>query len=143
MFNAADHSETHKCRVMIVEDHPAIRDAIRELLAVYEDVEIVCDADDGNAAVELALRCQPDVVLMDLNMPTMSGIEAAKRIKSSWNNISIIGMCGVQDGYTIEAFHRAGASSTISKNTLGQLQTAIRGACCHKAHAGTVKRMSC
>jgi DNA-binding NarL/FixJ family response regulator len=127
---------------MIVEDNPAIRDAIRELLAVYEDVEIVCDADDGKAAVELALSCQPDVVLMDLNMPTMSGIEAAKRIKSSWNDISIIGMCGVQDGYTIEAFHRAGASSTISKNALGQLQTAIRGACCHKAHASTAKRMS-
>lgn len=142
MLNAADHSAAHRCRVMVVEDNLAIRDAIRELLTSYNDVEIVCEAGDGNTAVELALSCQPDVILMDLSIPTISGIEASKRIKSSWNNISIIGMCGVQDSYTIEAFRKAGASSTISKNTLGQLQTAIRGACCHKAHAGTVKRMS-
>jgi len=133
--NEADRTQFHKCRVMIVDDNLPIRHAIRDLLKIYHDVEIVAEAGDGNEAVDLASSCQPDVILMDLNMPSMNGIEAARWIKSSWNDISIIGLCAVQDGYTMDAFRKAGASGTISKNTLNQLQAAIQGACCNKAHA--------
>jgi DNA-binding NarL/FixJ family response regulator len=133
--NEAEPTSSHKCRVVIVDDNLPIRQAIRELLTSYDDIEIVAEAGDGNEAVALALSCQPDVILMDLNMPTMNGIEAARWIKSSWNDISIIGLCAVPDSYTMATFHKAGASATISKNTLHQLQAAIQGACCHKAHA--------
>ena len=135
--NETDGPRAHKCRVMIVDDKLPIREAIRELLTSYDNVDIVGEAGDGNAAVEMALSCQPDVILMDLNMPMMNGIEAARRIKSWWNDITIIGLCGVQDNYTMDAFRRAGASVTISKNALNRLQAAIIGACCHKAHART------
>jgi DNA-binding NarL/FixJ family response regulator len=110
---------------MIVEDNLPIRHAIRELLTSYGDVEIVAEAGDGNEAVELACSCQPDVILMDLNMPTMNGISACRRIKSSWNNISIIGLCGDQDGYTMDAFRKAGALGAISKNRLNELQALL------------------
>jgi DNA-binding NarL/FixJ family response regulator len=119
---------------MIADDAILIRHAIRELLTTDDDFEIVAEAGDGKEAVELALRCQPDVILMDLNMPTMNGIQAARWIKSLWNDISIIGLCGVPDSYTLDALRRAGALATISKNRLNQLPAAIHGACSHKAH---------
>jgi DNA-binding NarL/FixJ family response regulator len=119
---------------MIVDDCLPIRQAIRELLTLYNEVEIVGEAGNGSEAVALATRCQPDVIIMDLNMPTMNGIQAARCIKSSWNDISIIGLSSVADSYTLDAFHKAGAAATISKNTLNQLRAAIQGACCHKAH---------
>ena len=134
--------QSHKCRVMIVDDNVPIRHAIRELLTLNDDVEIVAEAGNGNEAVELALRCQPDVILMDLNMPMMNGVKAARWIKSLWNDISIIGLCGVPDTYTVDAFRRAGAVATISKNRLNQLPAAIQGACSHKAHARARARKS-
>jgi len=133
--NDTKHPLSHKCRVVIVDDNFLIRQAIRELLTSYDDVEIVGEASDGNEAVDLASRCQPDVILMDLNMPTVNGIKAARLIKSSWNDISILGLCGDQDGYTMDAFRKAGAWATLSKNTLNRLHTAIQGVCCNKAHA--------
>ncbi len=119
---------------MIVDDSLPIRQAIRELLTLNHDVEIVGEAGDGNEAVHLAFTCKPDVIIMDLNMPIVNGIEAARRIKSSWNNITIIGLCGEQDGYTVDVFRKAGALATISKNGLNHLEAAIQGACCNKAH---------
>ncbi len=77
--------------------------------------------------------CQPDVVLMDINMPRMNGIEASNIIKKSWDNTVIIGLCAVRDSYTIDALMRAGASAIVSKDRLDDLHSIIRHACQGKA----------
>src|SRR5688500_11826470 len=104
-----------KCRVLLVDDHERIRDALRKLLASYEDIEIMGEARDGKQAVELVAACHPDVVLMDINMPRMNGIEASGVIMKSWEDTIIIGLCVVRDSYTTEAFLKAGALAVVSK----------------------------
>jgi DNA-binding NarL/FixJ family response regulator len=93
---------------MLVDDHAPIREALRSFLSSYEEVQIIGEAADGRQAVDMAEACQPDVILMDINMPRMNGIEAANLIKKSCDATVIIGLCAVQDGYTMEAFMRAG-----------------------------------
>ena len=69
------------------------------LLASQDDVEVVGEAADGQEAVDVVRRCQPDVILMDLNMPRMSGIAAATHIQNSLKDAIIIGLCVMQDTY--------------------------------------------
>ncbi len=70
-----------KIRVLIVDDHAIVREGIRLILAPYDDMEVVGEAGDGKEAVELATRTKPDVIIMDITMPVMNGIEATKLIK--------------------------------------------------------------
>jgi DNA-binding NarL/FixJ family response regulator len=114
---------------MLVDDHAPIREAVRSLLSSYEDVQIIGEAADGRQAVNMAEACQPDVILMDINMPRMNGIEAANLIKKSCDDTVIIGLCAGQDDYTIEAFMRAGATAVLSKHRLNDLHATIRQAC--------------
>ena len=69
-----------KCRVLLVDDHVPIRAALRSLLGRYHDVRIVGEANDGQQAIDLMASCQPHVILMDINMPRMNGIEATALI---------------------------------------------------------------
>ena len=71
-----------KIRVIIAEDHTFVREATRQLLEQEPDIEIVGEATDGAEAVALAERLNPDVAIMDISMPVMSGIEATERIKA-------------------------------------------------------------
>ena len=119
----------NKCRVLLVDDHRLIRDALRSVLAAYDDLQIIGEAGDGKQAIEMTASCQPDVILMDLNMPNMNGIEAAKYIKKSWKETVIVGLCTVQDPYTMEAFLKAGAVGVVSKVRLGDLYPTIQRAC--------------
>ena len=82
-----------KCRILIADDHPPIRHTLRNLLTRYDDIEIIGEAGDGKQAIELVADCRPDLILMDSNMPKMSGIEATSVIRKSWKNTMIIGLC--------------------------------------------------
>ena len=73
----------HKCRILLVDDHARIRETVRSLLSSFEDPQIVGEAADGQEAIDVVEACQPDVVLMDINMPRMNGIEATTLIKKS------------------------------------------------------------
>jgi DNA-binding NarL/FixJ family response regulator len=121
--------EPYKCRVLLVDDHVPIRIALRNVLAEYTDVQIVGEACDGAQAVEQVAACQPDVILMDIRMPRMNGIEAARVIKKSWQEVAIIGLCTVQDLYTTETFLKAGALAVISKDRVEDLHSTIQRAC--------------
>jgi DNA-binding NarL/FixJ family response regulator len=127
--------EPAKCRVLLVDDHEPTRDALRNLLAEYADVQIVGEACDGTHAVEQAAACQPDVILMDINMPRMNGIEAARIIKTSWQEVAIIGLCAVHDIYIMDVFLKAGALAVISKDRVEQLHSTIQRACPGKRSA--------
>ena len=89
-----------KCRILLVDDHVPIRAALRRLLAHYHDVRIVGEASDGQQAIELMSSCQPDVILMDIHMPRMNGIEATALISKSWKDAIIIGLCAIEDPHT-------------------------------------------
>lgn len=118
-----------KFRVLLVDDHPPVRATLRHLLKPYDDVQIIGEAGDGKEALEMMPSCQPDVILMDLHMPRMNGIEAAILIRKTWKDTVIIGVCGIQDAATVEAFLKAGAVAVIPKDRLDELHDLIRRAC--------------
>lgn len=106
----------HICRVLLVDDHVRIRIALRDTLNGYHDVHVVGEACDGKQAIELVPLYQPHVVLMDFYMPRMNGIEAARIMRESWQEITIIGISMAPDTFITNAFLRAGASAVVSKD---------------------------
>src|SRR5512143_330687 len=79
-----------RIRVLIADDHTIVRSGIRLLLENEPDIEVVGEALDGAQAVELVSRLQPDVVLMDISMPVMDGLEATCRIKTEFPNVQVL-----------------------------------------------------
>lgn len=104
--------------VLIVDDHPVIRELLRGVLQRYADVSVVAEAGYGEDAVSLAIRFQPDVALIDVNLPTMSGIEATRLIKLQSPSIAIIGLTAGEPDETDMAILAAGAYTIISKADL-------------------------
>lgn len=105
-----------KYRVMIVDDHPHAREGVRMILGMDPDFEIMAEAASGEEALELVQSGQPDLILMDINMPGASGLETTKVIKSSFPQIKII-MMTVSDDVThlFEALKK-GAQGYLLKN---------------------------
>lgn len=117
-----------KCRVLLVDDHAPIRTAVRRLLTHYHGIRIVGEAGDGQQAIELMSLCQPHVVLMDINMPRMNGIEATSVIKSMWKEAVIIGLCALENPHHTNAIIGAGAVAVISKHQINELYSTIKKA---------------
>jgi DNA-binding NarL/FixJ family response regulator len=114
-------------RVLIVDDHPVFRDGLAAALAASPDIEVTGQAGDGPEAVELARPGVFDVVVMDLSLPTMSGIEAAARISGSPGAPAVIVVTMVNDDDTVSAALQAGARGYVLKGSSGQqIATAVR-----------------
>jgi DNA-binding NarL/FixJ family response regulator len=124
---------THRCRVLLVDDNERVRESLRSLLAPHDDIEIVGEASDGEEAIIQVASCQPEIILMDINMPRMNGIQATNVIKKSPKETAILGVSMVDDGYAIEAFLKAGGLAVVSKERLGDLHSTIQRACANKA----------
>jgi DNA-binding NarL/FixJ family response regulator len=110
--------------ILVVDDFAPFRQAIREILANGSNLMVVGEAIDGRAAIELALHLVPQVVVMNVKLPGVSGVEAARRIKRVLPDIHIIGICSQDDMFTKKAMQAAGASGFITKecaDTLPQL----------------------
>jgi DNA-binding NarL/FixJ family response regulator len=102
---------------------------LRTVLESYSDVEVVGEAGDGRQAVELAERLTPEVIIMDINMPNMNGIEATALIKPRHTGMKIIGLSVKADDDNKTAMLRAGAETLLSKAAaLDELYRAIRQA---------------
>ncbi len=102
-------------RVLIVDDHPLFRDGIRSLLETLPDAEPVGEAADGRIAVELAATLEPDVVLMDLHLPVMNGIEATRRIVAARPAVAVLVLSMSDDDESVFAAMRAGARGYVLK----------------------------
>jgi DNA-binding NarL/FixJ family response regulator len=106
-----------KIKVLLVDDHPVVREGLRTMLSTASDIEVVAEACDGLEAIEKVNESCPDVVLMDLRMPNLDGLEATKRIKSQSSSpaIIVLTICD-NDAYIVDAV-RAGAGGYLLKDT--------------------------
>jgi len=105
-----------KIGVLIADDHPLIREGVRKILSTSDDIEVVGEASNGEEAVLLAAEKKPDVILMDINMPVLDGIEATKKIKASSPGTKIIALTiHEQEEYLFELI-KAGACGYILKD---------------------------
>jgi DNA-binding NarL/FixJ family response regulator len=102
-------------RVLIADDHTLFRDGLRALLASITDIEVVGEAPTGKEALRLAIEHQPDVILMDIQMPDVNGIEATRQILRASPHIGIIVLTMFQDDDTVFAVMRAGARGYVLK----------------------------
>jgi DNA-binding NarL/FixJ family response regulator len=105
-------------RILIADDHPHFRDGLRALLSSASDLEVVGEAADGEEAISLAVDLQPDVVLMDLGMPGVGGIEATRRILRTSPHIAILVISMFEDEDSIFAALQAGARGYLLKGSL-------------------------
>jgi NarL family two-component system response regulator LiaR len=108
--------ELEPIRVMIVDDHLMVRDGLRVFLSVYDDIQVVAEADDGEQAIKLCRGANPDVILMDLLMPNMDGIEATRHIRSENESIRVIALTSFAEQELVEKAIRAGAISYLLKD---------------------------
>ncbi len=105
-----------KIRVMIVDDHPVFRQGLRNVLVAHEGVCIVGEATDGQEAIERAQELLPDVVLMDINLPTLNGLQATRKLKALCPEVSVIMLTAYDDEEQVYHAIRAGASAYYAKD---------------------------
>ena len=114
-------------RLLIADDHPAFRAGLRALLETARDLTVVGEAATGGAAVEAATTLQPDVVLMDVNMPGLDGVEATRRIVDGAPHVAVLVLTMHDDDETVFAAVRAGARGYLLKGAQrGELLRAVR-----------------
>ena len=121
-----------KIRVMLVDDHAVVRRGLSTFFLTSDDLQLVGEATGGEEAVRLCESLQPDVVLMDLVMPGMDGVQATRAIHERWPHIRVIALTSFETDELVQGALRAGAISYLLKNvTALELAEAIRA-----AHAG-------
>ena len=121
-----------KIKILLAEDHVIVREGTRELVQREPDMEVVGEAGDGEEAVELATKLHPDIVIMDIAMPKLSGIEATKQIKVLYPAMAVLILTAYENDQYISALLEAGAAGYLLKNVRGrELIDAIRA-----VHAG-------
>lgn len=116
-----------KIRVLIADDHGVVREAIGALLRNEFGIDVIEEAADGRIAVQLARELNPDMIIMDVMMPNLNGIEATRQILREFPNIKIIALSARIDRHSVRAMLKAGASGYIPKScSFQELVTAIR-----------------
>ena len=102
-------------KIMLVDDHEMIREGLHSLFECQTDMEIVGEAENGRVAVEKAVKLKPDLIVMDINMPEMNGIEATRLIKASCPTIIIVALSSFRESCLAADMIKAGASAYVSK----------------------------
>ena len=116
-----------RIRVILADDHSLIRDGIRKLLDLFQDMEVVGEACDGSIAVNMVHCTRPDVVVMDISMPNLNGIDATEAIHLRWPEVKVIALSSYTDPIHVQAMLQAGAMGFVTKdNVFDDLPTGIR-----------------
>ena len=117
----------NKIRVLIADDHAMLRDGLRALLSMCDDIEVVGEAEDGMEAVEKTIQLQPDVVLMDIAMPRLGGLEAALELRQRKLPTKVLVLTQYDSQEYVRQMLKAGAAGYILKKAAGaELASAIR-----------------
>jgi NarL family two-component system response regulator LiaR len=120
-------SDTKRIRVIITDDHEMVRRGLNMFLRTYPDLELVGEANSGEQVLKLCEEVAPDVVLMDLIMPGMGGIEATRQITQRFPNIKVVALSSAMDSPTVSKALEAGVQGYLMKNvSTDQLAEAIR-----------------
>lgn len=116
-----------KTRVLIADDHALVREGISAFLKLSGDIEVIAEASDGFEAIKKTNELNPDIVIMDINMPKLGGLEATAEIKKSHPDIKILVLTQYEDKEYISRFLKAGVSGYLLKKAVGSdLISAIR-----------------
>jgi two-component system response regulator NreC len=123
-------------KILLVDNHTIFRDGLRMLIEKEPDMEVIAEADDGRRGIELAKQLSPDIVIMDITMPDMNGIEVTRAISKDSPETLVIALSVHSDRRLTQALLEAGASGYLTKDcTFEELLTTI-------ANAGTDKIQS-
>jgi DNA-binding NarL/FixJ family response regulator len=116
-----------KTRILIADDHAIVREGVRALLAAADDLDVIAEASGGREAIALAVERQPDIVLMDIAMPDLGGLEATIEIRRRVPDAKIIVLSQYDDAEYVKRFLKAGVSGYVLKKAAGaDLVAAIR-----------------
>ena len=119
-----------KIKVLIVDDHAIIRDGLTALLALTGDIEVIGEATNGHEALDLVRQLQPDVVLMDISMPVMDGLESTRRICKEFKDIKVLVLTQHDDKEFVFPVLESGACGFVSKAAAAvELTQGIRAVC--------------
>ncbi len=110
-----DREAAKRIRVLVVDDHAVVREGIRAVLSLQRDIQVVGEAVDGKDATEKTVELMPDVVLMDIVMPVMNGLDATREIRSRCERVKVLVLTQYDDEENISASREAGALGFIPK----------------------------
>lgn len=118
-----------KIRVLIADDHSIVREGVRMILNSQDDLQVVGEASTGREALEAARRLKPRVVVMDISMPDMNGIEATKKIRAELPDVQVLGLTmHEEDSYVFELLKAGAAGYVLKRAAAEDLVTAVRAA---------------
>lgn len=107
---------SQQIKLLIVDDHPVFRQGLRDVLETDPRVQVVGEAADGEIAIELAYQLNPDVILMDINLPTINGLQVTRKIRSQLPHINVVMITGYDDAEQVFHALRSGASAYCPKD---------------------------
>jgi len=117
----------HKIKVLLADDHVVVRQGLRALLAAEEDIEVIGEADNGRQAIQMVRDLSPDIVVLDIAMPVLNGVEAARQILRTAPNCRVLILSSYSDDDYVEQLTEAGVAGYLIKQTAGnELLKAIR-----------------
>ena len=117
-MEAAIKEVPQKIRVLIADDHRMFAEALQAILGTDERLEVAGQAADGAEAVRLGLKLRPDVILMDIAMPVMDGLQATKQIRKQWPTASILMLTGSNSKTDVDRAREAGAAGYVTKERI-------------------------
>src|SRR6185295_17714290 len=124
---ASDPPKPTMIRILLAEDHETVREGLRLLVNAQPDMRVVAEVGDGRAAVDAVAALQPDVVVLDLSMPSMGGLSAARAMKSAGTSAAIVALTRHDDDAYVHELLAAGASGYVLKQSASaELLRAIR-----------------
>jgi DNA-binding NarL/FixJ family response regulator len=118
-----------KIKILLVDDHSVVREGAKKILETQPEFEVVAQAGDSQTAMERARDAKPDVILMDISMPGIGGIEATRKIHGELPHIKVIGLSMYEDKFVTDAMLEAGAVAFVRKDCdPAELCDAVRSA---------------